>query len=81
VVLIGMLQSKPLEGWTALFLLTTVLTSVTGFFFPFAQFLPSHIVGVISLIVLALALIGLYVYRLAGRGAGSMWRRRCLLCT
>ena len=66
VVLIGMLRSQRLEGWTALFLATTVLTSVTGFFFPRDQILPSHIVGIISLVVLAVAILALYVYRLAG---------------
>jgi hypothetical protein len=67
VVVAGMLSAKPLPGWTAVFLGTTVLTSVTGFLFPFEKLLPSHIVGIISLVVLALALLGLYRYRLAGR--------------
>ena len=66
VVLFGMLSSKRLEGWTALFLAATVLTSVTGFPFPRDHILPSHIVGIISLIVLAVAILALYVYRLAG---------------
>jgi magnesium-transporting ATPase (P-type) len=67
IVLGGMLGSKKLEGWTALFLATTVLTSATGFLFPFVKILPSHIVGVISLAVLAVAIVALYVCRLAGR--------------
>jgi hypothetical protein len=66
IVLFAMLGGKRLDGWAALFLATTVLTSVTGFFFPRSQVLPSHIVGVISLIVLAAAIVALYVYRLAG---------------
>jgi hypothetical protein len=66
LVLFGMIESKKLPGWTALFLATTVLTSVTGFFFPHDHVLPSHIVGIISLGVLALAILALYVYRLAG---------------
>ena len=66
VVLFGMFGSKRLEGWTAVFLVTTVLTSVTGFFFPFEKILPSHIFGVLSLLVLAVTLAALYVYRLAG---------------
>jgi hypothetical protein len=69
VVLFGMLGSKRLDGLTALFLATTVLTSVTGFFFPRDQLLPSHIVGVISLVALAVAILALYVFRLAG-----IWR-------
>jgi hypothetical protein len=66
VVLFGMIESRKLPGWTALFLATTVLTSVTGFFFPSDHILPSHIVAIISLLVLALAILALYVYRLAG---------------
>jgi hypothetical protein len=62
VVMFGLLASTKLEGWTALFLGTTVLTSVTGLFFPRAEILPSHIVGVISLV----AIVALYVYRLTG---------------
>src|SRR5947207_4681165 len=66
VVLFGMFSSKSLDGWVALFLATTVLTSVTGFFFPFDKLLPSHIVGIISLVVLAVAILARYVYRLSG---------------
>ena len=66
VVVFGMLGSKRLDGWTALFLATTVLTSVTGFFFPFDKILPSHIVGIISLVVLAVAILALYGHWLAG---------------
>jgi len=66
IVLFGMIGAKRLDGWTALFLATTVLTSVTGFFFPVAGFMPSHAVGIISLVVLAAALVALYVQRLAG---------------
>jgi hypothetical protein len=65
VVLFGMFSSSRLNNWTALFLATTILTSVTGFFFPRDHLLPSHIVGVISLVVLAIATLALYVYRLA----------------
>ena len=66
IVLFAMLGGKRLDGWTLLFLATTVLTSATGFFFPSSQVLPSHIVGVVSLLVLAAVIIALYVYRLAG---------------
>ena len=67
VVLYGMLRSDRLPTWTAVFLVTTILTSVTGFFFPFERLLPSHVVGVISLVVLAFSLLGLYAFHLAGR--------------
>src|SRR6266581_9306926 len=65
VVVAAMLGSKTVSGWTATFLATTVLTSVTGYFFPSDQILPSHIVGSISLLVLAIAIVALYGYRLA----------------
>jgi hypothetical protein len=70
VISFGLLTARRLEGWTALFLATTVLTSVTGFLFPFHRFLPSHGVGIISLIVLAIAIFARYARRLVGA-----WRR------
>src|SRR5689334_19472706 len=66
VALIGMLRGQCLEGWTGVFLASTVLTSVTGFMFPFTRILPSHMLGAISLVVLAAAILALYQYRLAG---------------
>ncbi len=66
IVLYGMLGAQKLEGWTVLFLATTILTSVTGFMFPFNGLLPSHIVGAISLLMLATALLALYAFGLAG---------------
>jgi hypothetical protein len=68
-VVYGLLSSR-VHGWTNLFIWTTVATSVTGFFFPFHKFLPSHGVGILSLIVLAIAILALYRFRLAGG-----WRR------
>src|ERR1700674_4811479 len=66
VVVFGLLAGKRLDGWTALFLVTTVATSVTGFGFPFDHLLPSHKVGIISLIVLAVAIPARYAFHLAG---------------
>jgi hypothetical protein len=66
IVLFGMIGATRLDGWTALFLATTALTSITGFFFPVAGFMASHAVGITSLVFLAAALVALYVYRLAG---------------
>jgi hypothetical protein len=66
VVLAGLLVAKRFDGWTALFLVTTVLTSVTGFFFPFHGFTPAIGVGIISLIVLAIAVVARYAFKLAG---------------
>ena len=67
IVLFAMFGGKRLEGMTALFLVTTVLTSVTGFGFPFEHLLPSHIVGMISLVVLAIAILARYSLNLAGK--------------
>jgi hypothetical protein len=66
VVMYGFFVRKRLDGWTALFLITTVLTSVTGFLFPFEHLLPSHILGILSLIVLAAAIPARYVFHMAG---------------
>jgi hypothetical protein len=66
VVLVGMLSAQRMAGLTAVFLATTVLTSVTGFFLPAEHLLPSHVVGILSLVVLAIALTALYLRRLAG---------------
>jgi hypothetical protein len=66
VVLFGLLVGKRLDGWTKWFLITTVATSETGFFFPFHGFTPAIGVGIISLLVLAVAIYARYPYRLAG---------------
>ncbi len=63
----GLLTGKRLDGLTAVFLTTTVLTSVTGFGFPFEHLLPSHKVGIISLVILAVAIPARYVFHLAGK--------------
>jgi hypothetical protein len=65
VVLYGLLTSQRLDGWTAVFLVTTVLTSATGFAFE-AEFQASHVVGIISLIVLTVAILARYAFRLDG---------------
>ena len=66
VVLFGMIAGKRLDGWTKWFLITTVATSVTGFFFPFHGFTPAIGVGIISLLVLAVAIYARYPRQLAG---------------
>lgn len=66
IVVFGMLAGKRLDGWTAIFLITTVLTSVTGFLFPVEHLLPSHIVGIVSLLVLAVAIVARYALHMAG---------------
>jgi hypothetical protein len=66
VAVAGLVRGSRLPAWIAAFLATTILTSVTGFAFPFDRFLPSHWVGVISLVALAVALLALYAFGLAG---------------
>src|SRR3984957_2704700 len=66
VVAVGMLAAKRLDGWTALFLATTVLTSVTGFLFHSAHFGPPHVIGLLSLLLLLLAVLARYSYQMAG---------------
>ena len=56
-VLALMIEGRDNPGWTAVFLTTTVLTSVTGYFFPFTRLLPSHVVGAVSLVVLAVFVV------------------------
>lgn len=66
IVVYGLLTGKRLDGLTAIFLATTILTSLTGYLFPVAHILPSHIVGAISLVVLAVALVARYARRMEG---------------
>jgi hypothetical protein len=66
IVMFGMLGARRLPGLTAIFLLTTILTSATGFLFPFTHLLPSHMVGILSLVLLAIACIALYGMKLSG---------------
>jgi hypothetical protein len=70
IVMFGFLTGKRLDGLNAVFLLTTALTSATGFGFPFEHLLPSHKVGILSLVVVAVAIPARYVYHLAGA-----WRK------
>ncbi|HEY4931011.1 MAG TPA: hypothetical protein VII23_05525 [Terriglobales bacterium] len=71
IVLLGLLNGKRLDGWTAIFLTTTVLTSVTGFMFPFEGLKPSYILAAISLVVLAVAIWARYGGHLAGAWRGT----------
>jgi hypothetical protein len=70
IVMYGFLRNKRWDGLNAIFLITTVLTSVSGFGFPFEHLLPSHKVAIISLVVLAVAIPARYVFHTAGS-----WRR------
>jgi len=66
IVMFGMLGSKPPGGLTGIFLLFTILTSATGFLFPFTGLTPGLIIGALSLVLLAIACIALYGVKLAG---------------
>ncbi len=70
IVMFGFLTGKRLDGWTAVFLTTTALTSITGFGFPVTHLLPSHILGILSLVILAVTIPARYMFHLAGA-----WRR------
>jgi hypothetical protein len=65
VVLAGFLTDRRLDRWTAIFLTTTVATSLTGFGFPVDHVMPSHIVGSISLVALAFAITARYKFELS----------------
>src|ERR1700730_288311 len=75
LVLYGLLIGKRLDGARSIFLASTVATSVTGFGFPFDHLLPSHKVGILSLLVLAVAIIARYVFHLA-----DAWRGIYVVC-
>jgi len=66
VVLAGLVTGRRRSGWTALFLVTTILTSVTGFPLPPFGFDPPRALGVLSLVLLGLAVLALYVFHLTG---------------
>jgi hypothetical protein len=72
VVIFGFLTGRRLDRWTAIFLATTVLTSLTGFFFPIERLTPGLVIGIISLLILAIAIIARYKLHLAGR-AGAVY--------
>jgi hypothetical protein len=66
VVLCGLFTANRMCGWTMLFLVTTVATSVTGFGFPYHGFTPAIILGILSLSVLTAAIAARYAFHLAG---------------
>jgi len=70
IVVLGLMNSRRFDGWTSIFLWSTILTSVTGYFFPFHKLLPSHILGALSLVTLSVAIYARYSRNLAGG-----WRR------
>lgn len=67
IVLFGMIANRRFDVLTAIFLITTVLTSVTGYTVPAEHLMPAHIVGAISLVVLLFAILGRYIFHMAGK--------------
>jgi hypothetical protein len=66
IVLYGLLQGRALRGWMELFLVTLILTSVTGFPLPPFGLDPPRMVGILSLVLLAVAVLSIYVFRVSG---------------
>jgi hypothetical protein len=66
IVVYGMLAKNRMDGMTAFFLATTILTDLTGYLFPVEHILPAHILGAISLTALAIALVARYGRRMEG---------------
>lgn len=76
IVVLGMIAGRRVPFWTKVFLVTTVLTSLTGFLFPFKGITPGIVIGVLSIIVLLLAILALYSGHLAGA-----WRPTYVIST
>ena len=66
IVVFGMIGGKRLDGWTKWFLITAVLTTATGFFFPFHGVTPAIILGMITVPVVAITIYARYSRQLAG---------------
>jgi hypothetical protein len=65
-VMVMLVKNRRPDIWTITFLITMIATDVTGFLFPFTKLLPSHMVGILSLILLGLAMLGQYTFGFAG---------------
>lgn len=76
VVVGGLMAGMRFERWIVIYFITTVLTSVTGFGFPFVTLLPPHLFGILSLLVLPVAIAALYWKQLAGK-----WRQAFVIAT
>jgi hypothetical protein len=71
IVVLGLIAGKHLHRWTALFLVSTVLTSLSGFLFPFKGITPGIVLGILSLVVLLFAALARYAGNLAGAWRGT----------
>ena len=70
VVAGALIAGKRLDDWVNVYLVTTILTNLTGFGFPFVVLMPSHIIGVLSLLILPVVIFARYRKHLVGA-----WRR------
>lgn len=70
IVFAGLIAKKRLDAWTAIFLGTTIATSVTGFLFPIKGITPGLVIGAISLVILTIAVYARYAMKMAGA-----WRK------
>jgi hypothetical protein len=70
VVVGGLIAGVRIDGWTGIFLVTTAVTSITGFFFPFGKLLASHWIGIISLLILPFVIAARYWKHLRGGWRG-----------
>jgi hypothetical protein len=71
VVVGGLIAGVRIDGWTGIFLVTTALTSITGFFFPFDKLTPSQWIGIISLVILPFVIAARYWKHLRGGWRGT----------
>ncbi len=71
IVAFGMIGARHLPLWNALFLATTALTSLTGFLFPFKGVTPGIVIGILSILLLIVAVVALYSKRLSGGWRGT----------
>jgi hypothetical protein len=66
IVLRGLCSANRMDGWTLIFLVTTLATSVTGFFFPFHGVTPAIAVGILSVLILVVTIVARYSLHMAG---------------
>jgi hypothetical protein len=70
VVVGGLIAGVRIDGWTGIFLVTTAVTSITGFFLPFTKLLASHWIGIVSLVILPFVIAARYWKQLRGGWRG-----------
>jgi hypothetical protein len=71
IVAFGMIGGRFLPLWNAVFLIATALTSLTGFLFPFKGVTPGIVIGILSILILIVAVVALYSKHLSGGWRGT----------